>query len=87
MEPKKVKVVRYLSLKETIARTEFVKFVKENPQAQVMLAASVLGLIGGGMKLVAVKNEFDGELFATSTDGEVYRIKAKKAPTLTTIDF
>lgn len=87
MEPKKVKVVRYLSLKETIARTEFVKFVKETPQAQVTLLAAVLALAGGGMKLAATKNEFDSDLFTTSTDGQIYRIKAKKAPTLTTIEF
>ena len=82
MERKKVKVVRYLSLKETIERSEFVKFVKTNPQAQVTLLAGTLAVVGGGLKLAANTHEFDNELFTTSTDGNVYRIKAKKCPTI-----
>lgn len=77
-----VRYVRVLSLRESIERIPVVDYIRHSPQAQASLVAGVLALIGGGLKLVATKNEFNDEAFMLRNDGQIIRVKCKKAPTI-----
>ena len=76
------KVIRVLTLRETIERNAVVQHLKTHPEARITLYGGVLALVGGGLKLYADKTRFDRVVYSAGSDNQIYEIPARKCPTI-----
>ena len=76
------KVIRVLTLRETIERNEVVQYLKAHPESRITLYGGLFALVGGGLKLYADKTRFDRVVYSTGSDNQIYEIPAKKCPTI-----
>ena len=61
-------------------KTGFKQWCKDHPDLVVTFFSGLLGFAGGIIKLIAVKSEYDDNLY-TTIDEDVYKIPSKKMKT------
>lgn len=76
MEENKVEVIETKKTK----REAIKEWCKEHPDVVFTVFGGVCSLLGGVLKLIATKSEFDDNLY-TTVDDEVYKIPSKKMRT------
>jgi len=78
MEEEKIDVVEEVT--EEKKEGKFKAWCKKHPDVVLTVAGGLAGLVGGILKLWAVKSEYEDNLY-TTVDEEVYKIPARKMKT------
>lgn len=67
-------------------KNQFVDFCKQHPDIVLTVVGGLASLVGGAMKLVASKNEYQDEVYMTDGD-DVYKLPARqvKSKKMTTV--
>ena len=65
-------------------KDKFKTFCKEHPDIILTVLGGAASLVGGAMKLIAVKNEYSDEVYVTDGD-DVYKVPARQMKSKKTV--